>query len=122
MTLTGLAVASNRLNRHAGGRRRSVRRANTRAVSALSPMAMPMPWEWDQDENHHQVQGQAQLDICDCAQFGPNPPGSLGAGRASSDGQTDRQTDGQTSSFIYIRFIIIIINSYIIEYMLHSQT
>ena len=40
-------------------------------------------WEWDRDENHHQ----AQLDIC--TQFGPNPPGSLGAGSR----QTDRQTD-----------------------------
>ena len=59
-----------------------------------------MAWEWDQDENHHQVQGQAQLDICDCAQFGPNPPGSLGAGRASSDGQTDRQTDRRPLLYI----------------------
>ena len=46
-------------------------------------------WEWDQDETHHQ----AQLDIG--TQFGPDPPGSLGA----FSRQTDRQTD-KTSSFI----------------------
>ena len=44
-------------------------RAKTRAVGLISAL-----WEWDQEENHHQ----AQLDIC--MQFGPNPPGSLGAG------------------------------------------
>ena len=38
-------------------------------------------WEWDQDENHHQ----AQLDTC--TQFGPNPPGSLGADSHQTDGQ-----------------------------------
>ena len=36
-----------------------------------------------------------QLDTC--TQCGPNPPGGLGAGLR----QTDRQTDGQTSSFIF---------------------
>ena len=54
--------------------------------------------EWDKDENHHQ----AQLDIC--MQFGPNPPGSLGAGIR----QTDSRRHRQTSSFIYIRYITVI--------------
>ena len=36
-------------------------------------------WEWHRDENHHQ----AQLDIC--TQFGPDPPGSLGAGSHQTD-------------------------------------
>ena len=49
-------------------------------------------WKWDQDENHHR----AQLHIC--TQFGPNPPGSLGAGsHRTAERQTDRQTDRQTA-------------------------
>ena len=83
------AAASSRLNRHAGGRRRPVRRAKTRAVGPISAL-----WEWDQDENHHQ----AQLDIC--TQFGPNPPGNLGADIRQTDRQADRQTD-RHPSFIY---------------------
>ena len=63
------------------------RRAKTRAVGPISALC-----EWDQDENHHR----AQLDRC-TQQFGLNPPGGLGAGLR----QTDRQTDGQTSSFRY---------------------
>ena len=73
---------------HAGGRRRPVRRAKTRAVGPISAL-----WEWDQDENHHQAQ------LHTCTQFGPNPPGGLGAGLRQTDrrtdGQTDRRTDGQ---------------------------
>ena len=67
---------------HADSCRRPVCRAKTRTVGPISAL-----WEWDQDENHHQ----ARLDTR--TQFGPNPPGSSGAGSRQMDGVTDRQTE-----------------------------
>ena len=89
------AAASSRLNRHAGGRRRPVRRAKTRAAGPISAL-----WKWDQDENHHQAQ------LYTCTQFGSNPPGGLGAGLRQTDRQTDGRTDGwpDRHSLLYVRW------------------